>query len=93
MIWYFIEGFYHRKGDKNFISNDYLMYEVHLGGEPETIRYFKSKKSEKWWMEVPKIENDGMFNRSRMIACSYGDYKDAQEGNIPDRWLNYFNKV
>lgn len=93
MIWYFIEGFYHRKGDKNFISNDYLMYEVHLGGDPETIRFYKSKKSEKWWMEVPTIENQGMFNRSRMIACSYKDYEETQSGNIPDRWLNFFSKV
>lgn len=93
MIWYFIEGFYHRKGDKNFISNDYLLYEVHLGGDPETIRFFKSKKSEKWWMEVPNLENDGLFNRSRMIACNYSDYEEAQAGNIPDRWLNFFNKV
>ncbi|MEP1095075.1 MAG: formimidoylglutamase [Cyclobacteriaceae bacterium] len=92
MIWYFIEGFYHRKGDKNFISNDYLMYEVHLGGDPESIRFYKSKKSEKWWMEVPKLENEGVFNRSRMIACNYGDYEEAQAGNIPDRWLNFFNK-
>ena len=45
MIWYFVEGFYHRKGDKNFKSNDYLMYEVHLGGEPDTIRFYKSKLS------------------------------------------------
>lgn len=92
MIWYFIEGFYHRKGDKNFISNDYLSYEVHLGGDPESIRFFKSKKSEKWWMEVPNLENEGVFNRSRMIACSYSDYEETQGGKIPDRWLNFFYK-
>lgn len=92
MIWYFVEGFYNRKGDKNFLSNDYMMYEVHLGGDPESIKFYKSKKSEKWWMEVPSLENQGIFNRSRMIACSYGDYEDAQGGNIPDRWLNFFNK-
>lgn len=92
MIWYFVEGFYHRKGDKNFISNDYLMYEVHLGGDPESIRFFKSKKSEKWWMEVPNLENEGVFNRTRMIACSYNDYEETQSGTIPDRWLNFFYK-
>lgn len=93
MIWYFVEGFYHRKGDKNFISNDYLMYEVHLGGEPETIRFYKSKKSERWWMEVPNPETGGVFNRSRMIACSYSDYEETQSGKIPDRWLNFFYKA
>ncbi|MEP0984885.1 formimidoylglutamase [Ekhidna sp.] len=93
MIWYFIEGYYHRKGDKNFKSNDYLMYEVHLGGEPETIRFYKSKLSERWWMEVPNPDSEGLFNRNRMIACNQSDYDLALKGEIPDRWMNFFNKV
>lgn len=93
MVWYFIEGYYHRKGDKNFKSNDYLMYEVHLGGEPETIRFYKSKLSERWWMEVPNPDSEGLFNRNRMIACNQSDYDLALTGEIPDRWMNFFNKV
>ena len=92
MIWYFIEGFYHRKGDKNFFSNDYILYEVHLGGNPETIRFFKSKKSGKWWMEVPFREGNGVFDRNQMIACGYEDYEKAISGEVPDRWLNFFSR-
>lgn len=92
MIWYFIEGFYHRKGDKNFKSNDYLMYEVHLGGEPDTIRFYKSKLSERWWMEVPSSTDAGLFNRNRMLPCNYSDYELATKGEVPDRWLNFFNR-
>lgn len=92
MIWYFIEGYYHRKGDKNFKSNDYLMYEVHLGGEPDTIRFYKSKLSERWWMEVPNPDGSGLFNRNRMLACNYSDYELALKGEVPDRWINFFNK-
>lgn len=93
MIWYFIEGYYHRKGDKNFKSNDYIMYEVHLGGDPETIRFYKSKLSERWWMEVPNPEAEGLFNRNRMIACNYSDYDLALKGELPDRWMNFYNKA
>ncbi|MEQ9465934.1 MAG: formimidoylglutamase [Ekhidna sp.] len=93
MIWYFIEGYYHRKGDKNFKSNDYLMYEVHMGGEPETIRFYKSKLSERWWMEVPNPEAEGLFNRNRMIACNYSDYDLALKGELPDRWMNFYNRA
>ena len=92
MIWYFIEGFYNRKGDKIFKSNDYLMYEVHLGGEPDTIRFYKSKLSERWWMEVPNEKDSGLFNRNRMLACSYSDYELATKGEVPDRWINFLNK-
>ena len=93
MIWYFIEGYYHRKGDKNFMSNDYLMYEVHLGGEPESIRFYKSKLSERWWMEVPNPEAKGLFNRNRMVACNYSDYELALKGELPDRWMGFYNKA
>lgn len=93
MVWYFIEGYYHRKGDKNFKSNDYLMYEVHLGGDPETIRFYKSKLSERWWMEVPNPEAEGLFNRNRMIACNYSDYDLALKGELPDRWMSFYNKT
>jgi len=93
MIWYFIEGYYNRKGDKNFMSNDYLKYEVHLGGDPETIRFYKSKLSERWWMEVPNSESKGLFNRNRMLACSYSDYEIALKGEVPDRWFNYYSKT
>ena len=89
MIWYFIEGFYHRKGDKNILVNDYMLYEVHMGGDPETIRFYKSKKSERWWIEVPNPNGEGIFNRNRMIACSYSDYQKAQEGELPERWVNF----
>lgn len=93
MVWYFIEGYYHRKGDKNFKSNDYLVYEVHFGGAPETIKFYKSKLSERWWMEVPSLESMGVFNRNRMIACNYSDYENALKGEVPDRWMSFYSKV
>src|SRR6478736_9928219 len=52
MIWYFVEGFYHRKQETNFKSNDFLKYVVSMPVEPETISFYKSKLTEKWWMEV-----------------------------------------
>ncbi len=92
MIWYFIDGFYHRKGDRNFMSNDYLIYEVPLGGNPDSIRFYKSKLSEKWWIEIPDDNSDSVFLRSKMIPCSYQDYQKANEGEVPERWLKAINK-
>src|SRR5690606_662524 len=53
MVWYFIEGYYHRKKEQNFKSNDFLKYVVAMPVENETITFYKSKFSERWWMEVP----------------------------------------
>ncbi|WP_258105337.1 formimidoylglutamase [Marinoscillum sp. MHG1-6] len=92
MVWYFIEGFYNRKGDKNFRSNDYLIYEVPLGGDPSSIKFFKSKISEKWWMEVPHPEETDGFMRSRMIPCNYSDYEKALDGDVPNRWITTYSR-
>lgn len=87
MIWYFIEGYYHRKDESVFFGNDYMVYEVHFGGNPESIRFYKSKQSEKWWMEIPNFDGKGIFNRSKMIPCSYTDYELAtNKGEVPERW-------
>jgi formiminoglutamase len=92
MVWYFIEGYYHRKGDKNFLSNDYLIYEVAFEDRPETIRFYKSKKSEKWWMEIPDENSESVFLRNKMIPCGYSDYETALKGDFPQRWLNALSR-
>ena len=93
MIWYFIEGFYHRKGDSEFDENDYMTYVVAMSGSPETIRFFKSKLSEKWWMEVPYPAGKSKYARNSIIPCSYSDYQEATNGNIPDRYINAHAKL
>ncbi|MCH7410631.1 formimidoylglutamase [Belliella sp. DSM 111904] len=87
MIWYFIEGFYDRKDSLSFKSNDYIKYTVSLDANPSLIIFYKSKRSEKWWMEIPQNDND-RFDRTTIIPCSYQDYQMAQSGEIPERWIN-----
>ncbi len=94
MIWYFIEGYYHRTNDRDFQSPNFLIYEVSMQGEPASIRFFKSKRSEKWWMEVPNAENENsIFLRNKMVPCSYEDYENALTGEVPSRWLSAFARL
>lgn len=93
MIWYFIEGFTARRGDKNFRSNDFMVYEVALGGDPASIKFYKNKSSEKWWMEVPHPEDRGGFMRSRMVPCNYQDYEMALTGEVPNKWINTYSRM
>lgn len=93
MIWYFIEGFYHRKDESNFRGNDYLKYVVSMPVEPASIVFYKSKLSEKWWMEVPYPNGKFMYERNLIVPCSYTDYQTAQKGEVPERWINTQNKL
>ena len=89
MIWYFIEGFYNRKSDGGFASNDYLKYVVAMQtNEPATIVFYKSKLSDKWWMEVPSEKSVSIFGRNSLVPCSYADFQTANSGEIPDRFVN-----
>jgi formiminoglutamase len=89
MVWYFIEGFYHRKNEGRFSSNDYLKYVVDMpGSEPATILFYKSKLSEKWWLEVPSEKTVSAFGRNSLVPCAYADYKTANNGEVPDRFVS-----
>lgn len=93
MIWYFIEGYYHRKNEQNFKTNDYVKYVVSMPSEPETLSFYKSKLSEKWWMEVPFPEDKGRFMRNSIIPCSYTDYQTATSGDLPERYISTYAKL
>lgn len=92
MIWYFVEGFYNRKNELNFKTNDYIKYVVSMPSDPETIIFYKSKLSEKWWLEVP-YPDQSKYDRNCIVPCNYNDYESASEGQVPDRWINTYSKL
>ena len=95
MIWYFVDGFRNRKkdypvGDKS----KYTKYRVAIQDGKHEIVFYKSKKSDRWWMSIPYPENEEIkFDRHLLVPCSYADYEKACEDDIPDRWLLAFQKL
>jgi arginase family enzyme len=77
MIWYFIDGRY--KGLKESgLEERHNFNEYHIAfGEVETV-FLQSKKTGRWWMQLPD---------QKYIACSYNDYLTASSNEIPERWL------
>ncbi len=93
MVWYFIEGYYHRKKEQNFKSNDFLKYVVAMPVENETITFYKSKFSERWWMEVPYPGGFERYARNSIVPCSYTDYQTATKGEVPERYISMVAKL
>lgn len=93
MIWYFIEGFYHRKGENILTNSFHTKYIVPLAKTNETLIFYKSNLSEKWWLEVPLSQLPQLsqvkktYNRHKIVPCSYQDYLKALDGELPDRWV------
>ncbi len=90
MIWYFIEGFYNRKDTGQFNSDSYTKYTVSFEGTDDTMTFYKSRLSEKWWMLVNYGDN---FMDRAYIPCSYEDYTAATHGDFPERWIKAQGKL
>lgn len=93
MIWYFIEGFKNRKGERGFQTNDYVKYVVSMNAEPENIVFYKSRLSDKWWMEIPNTNTSGVYDRKFIIPCDEDDYELATTGEVPDRWISAYSRA
>jgi len=83
-LWYFFEGISLRFGDYPVGSRaDYQKYTV-LIDENDEVNFFKSPKSGRWWIEIPKGTPDQ--NRTTLVPCAYEDYEEALQGTLPARW-------
>jgi len=95
MIWYFIEGFYNRKHDYPYKDKEnYKKYFVSIKDNSHDIIFYKSKKSDRWWMEVPcPIDIQQKYERHYLVPCSYSDYQTAIADEVPDRWWQVYMKL
>lgn len=86
IIWYFIEGFHYRSNEYPFGSKEnYIKYIIPL--EEEELLFYKSNKTDRWWIEIPFISNgNNKLKKSTLLPCSYDEYLTACNQEIPERW-------
>lgn len=86
VIWYFIEGYYHRVPLENFSSDAFISYKASVNGN-DILTFHKHKYTEKWWMQVPRLNQKTENEAYVIVPCSYSDYISATNGDLPDRWI------
>ncbi|MBD3583325.1 formimidoylglutamase [Flavobacterium selenitireducens] len=86
VIWYFIEGVQYRSNEYPFGSREsYLKYTV--ASEGEEIVFYKSDKTDRWWIEIPFVATlNNKLRRSTLLPCSYEEYLCACNQEMPERW-------
>jgi arginase family enzyme len=93
-IWCFLEGVSQRKNDiPSSLDNNFLKYRVFLSDSKHEIVFYKSNKSDRWWMEVPYPNNKSKYERHHLVPCSYADYQTACNEGMPDRWWQTYQKL
>lgn len=77
MLWYLMDGINKGKHEASLEDRDNFN-EFRLAFAELETTFLQSKRTGRWWMEIP----DG-----KMIACSHLDYMIASSSDIPERWL------
>lgn len=95
MIWYFIDGFASRTNEfPGKIVEDFFKYHVAVKEHEEPIIFYKSKKSERWWMEVNcPVNIREKYERHYIVPCSFADYQTSCIDEVPDRWWQVYQKM
>jgi len=95
IVWHFLEGVAARKNEFPLVNKlDYTKYTVSLKSGTTEIVFYKSKKSERWWMDIPYPSHQKIqYERQLIVPCSYNDYKVACDDEMPDRWWLTFQKL
>ena len=91
-VWYFLEGMSHRITENPVDTPDHMKkFIVNLNVAGHDIIFHKSTLSERWWMEIP-VKNP-VTGYNFFVSCSYEDYQQACNKEIPDRWWRYLHRL
>ncbi len=93
ILWYFIDGYYNRKGDHPTLHKEFLKYRCALEDNTPDIIFFKSKRTDRWWMQIPNPRSLGNTDNNILIPCTYSDYQTATKGDMPDRFWQALQKL
>lgn len=77
MLWYLVDGKSRARREASLDQRD-SFNEYHTAFAEVETTFLQSKKTGRWWMQLPD---------KKYIACSYKDYLLASSNEIPERWL------
>jgi len=95
LIWYFADGLAQRVGDFPVGAKvSYKKFNVSMDDFAEDLVFYKSDKSDRWWLEVQyPAGEDSKYNRHHLVPCAQEDYALALKNEIPDLWWKTLQKL
>ncbi len=90
MVWYFVDGVVNRHQDYPVSIHNMTEYLVEIKGFATPFTFWKSNKSNRWWIQIPQPSTQKEQNR--LFSCSYNDYQKAVLGELPERLWNGFKR-
>ncbi len=92
MIWFFLEGFAQKQNESSVLDKEnsgrFVNYHVSIEDSNEDLVFIKSTVTNRWWIEYTSKKGEKHF-----IACSYNDYLQAGENEIPRRYMKAIKRI
>lgn len=79
MLWYLIDGRSRGLREAHIDEREFFN-EYHVTFSDNDTLFLQSKRTGRWWMQLPD---------KKFIACSYRDYQIAASSEYPERWLRF----
>lgn len=92
IIWHVVEALsanIDEDPDNSAKEELFLRKIVSMGLDGQDLVFVTSRSTGRWWMEVPSIK----LAKNMCFPCSYSDYATACSGDVPMRWLFFFQKL
>lgn len=93
-IWHYIEGVSHRKAENPLKNSPYnKKYVVSTNVADIEMVFYKSEQTGNWWFELPVLNKQKVTRGKILVRCNASDYVSASNGDIPLRWMRWYQKV
>jgi len=93
-IWYFVEGFSNRPNDLLFKEEEqFFRHAVPVTNALNELIFYQSKKTGRWWIEVPFFHIKTQQDKKYYLPCSKNDFDTACKDIVPERWWRTYHKL
>ena len=93
MSWYFVDGYRNRVKDHPEHHQEFVRYRCNIESKNPDLVFYKSKRTSRWWMEIPNPKSLSNPDKNVIVPCSYADYQVATTGDLPERYLKTLQKM
>ena len=92
MIWYILDGFYHRLNEFPVSIKGLQAYLVDHKSNDVSLTFWKSKLSGRWWIQIPGVEFSEK-DRHALVPCLHNDYVMATNGELSDKLFMLLHRL
>lgn len=93
IIWYYLDGYSNRTNDSPGRHNEFIKYRCDFNNEEDPILFIKSKRTQRWWMQIEHPSTPEDQTKKLSFPCTYADYQMAANGETPQRYLDALKKL